>query len=167
MLILVMRITTTQSTPLNPPGPLFNGFGNLRSMLQGSTNQARVYDTWSTHYENVGLPGLISRPISCELSPAGAPTVSTMTERNGIVDDENEKITSPPYPCRLGHTGQNPHIRAGQPADSRIDHGPRFPAQIMVNSFIKARPSVTPNNLLLEQHFSLPLCGISKPCLLE
>jgi hypothetical protein len=43
-------------TPNNPPKPVsrFSGYGQLRSALLGSATKARVWDTWSTHYETNG-----------------------------------------------------------------------------------------------------------------
>jgi hypothetical protein len=71
----------------------------------------RVYDTWSTHYENVGLTGLPSATY-----PPGRSTNGFDDDGNGIVDDENEKITSPPYPAPL--RGIQVKIRVFEP-DSR------------------------------------------------
>ena len=71
----------------------------------------RVYDTWSTHYENVGLSGLPSATY-----PPGQSTNGFDDDGNGIVDDENEKITSPPYPAPL--RGIQVKIRVFEP-DSR------------------------------------------------
>jgi type II secretory pathway component PulJ len=71
----------------------------------------RVYDTWSTHYENVGLYGL-----DATVYPPGRGTNGFDDDGNGIVDDENEKITSPPYPVPL--RGIQVKIRIFEP-DSR------------------------------------------------
>ncbi len=114
-----------RSPPLNLTESLFNGFGNLRSLLKGLTNQARVYDTWSTHYENVGLPGLTLAQYPAGGFPGrstngfddpGALDDLTPEPANGIVDDKNEKITSPPYPAPL--RGIQVKIRVFEP-DSR------------------------------------------------
>jgi type II secretory pathway pseudopilin PulG len=56
----------------------------------------RVYDTWSTHYESVGLAGLDPTAY-----PPGRSTNGLDDDGNGMVDDEGEKITSPPYPAPL------------------------------------------------------------------
>jgi hypothetical protein len=97
------------------PQPLFNRFGDARSMLNGSQSTSRVYDTWSTHYENVGLPGL-----TLDKYPAGGfPGRSTNgfdDDGDGIADGDNEKITSPPYPAPL--RGIQVKIRVFEP-DSR------------------------------------------------
>ncbi|MGW8257805.1 MAG: PilW family protein [Thermoguttaceae bacterium] len=86
----------------------FSGFGDPRSLLQGSVGTARVYDTWSTHYENIGLaPGFAN---------AGRSTNGFDDDGNGIVDDENEKLTSAPYPYPL--RGIQVKIRYFEP-DSR------------------------------------------------
>ncbi|MGD0653895.1 MAG: hypothetical protein ABSA16_06085 [Thermoguttaceae bacterium] len=71
----------------------------------------RVYDTWSTHYENVGLYGL-----DTTIYPPGRGTNGFDDDGNGIVDDENEKLTSPPYPAPL--RGIQVKIRVFEP-DSR------------------------------------------------
>jgi hypothetical protein len=70
-----------------------------------------VYDTWSTHYENVGLYGL-----DTTIYPPGRGTNGFDDDGNGIVDDENEKLTSPPYPAPL--RGIQVKIRVFEP-DSR------------------------------------------------
>ncbi len=74
-------------------------------------NPARVYDTWSTHYENVGLLGL-----STVTYPPGRSTNGFDDDGDGIVDGDNEKITSPPYPYPL--RGIQVKIRVFEP-DSR------------------------------------------------
>ncbi|MGA2796727.1 MAG: prepilin-type N-terminal cleavage/methylation domain-containing protein [Thermoguttaceae bacterium] len=71
----------------------------------------RVYDTWSTHYENAGLSGL-----STATYPPGRGSNGFDDDGNGIVDDEGEKITSPPYPAPL--RGIQVKIRVFEP-DSR------------------------------------------------
>jgi type II secretory pathway component PulJ len=71
----------------------------------------RVYDTWSTHYENVGLPGL-----STTTYPPGQGTNGFDDDGNGIIDDAGEKLTSPPYPVPL--RGIQVKIRVFEP-DSR------------------------------------------------
>jgi type II secretory pathway pseudopilin PulG len=71
----------------------------------------RVYDTWSTHYENTGLPGL-----STATYPPGRGTNGFDDDGNGVIDDEGEKITSPPYPVPL--RGIQVKIRVFEP-DSR------------------------------------------------
>jgi hypothetical protein len=116
-----------RSPPLYPPSPLFNGFGNPRSLLTGSTSHARVYDTWSTNYENVGLPGLtypgqypaggFPGRSTNGFDDAGALDDLTLeAAANGMVDDKNERITSPPYPVPL--RGIQVKIRVFEP-DSR------------------------------------------------
>jgi hypothetical protein len=85
----------------------FSGLGDVRSMLnETAVNPGRVYDTWSAHYENTGLAGLaypsqypaggFPGRAANGLDDPGASGAS-----NGIVDDEDEKITSPPYPYPL------------------------------------------------------------------
>ena len=84
-------------------------------MLPGSAATARVYDTWSTHYENVGLPGLTLAQYPVGGFP-GRGTNGFDDDGNGIVDDDGEKITSPPYPVPL--RGIQVKIRVFEP-DSR------------------------------------------------
>jgi hypothetical protein len=104
------------------PQPFFNQYGDPlnKSLLKGSLNAARVYDTWSTHYESVGLYGL----TAAEYPPGGFPgrgvngfdDPGSSGVANGVVDDEEEKITSPPYPAPL--RGIQVKIRIFEP-DSR------------------------------------------------
>ena len=90
----------------------FSGLGDPRSKLDATaTNPARVYDTWSTHYETVGLLGL-----NPAIYPPGRGVNGFDDDGNGIVDDDGEKITSPPYPYPL--RGIQVKIRVFEP-DSR------------------------------------------------
>jgi hypothetical protein len=93
--------------PSNPSG-YFTNYGVLKSGLQGSANTPRVYDTWSTHYENIGLAPGYTNP--------GQGVNGFDDNNDGIVDDENEKLTSPPYPYPL--RGIQIKIRVFEP-DSR------------------------------------------------
>ena len=78
----------------------------------------RVYDTWSTHYEDVGTftgdtrAGRANNGFDDQIveTPGGA------TPANGIVDDDAEKLTRPPYPYPL--RGIQVKIRTFEP-DSR------------------------------------------------
>jgi len=104
-------------TTNNPSPPaFFTGYGIAKSMLQGSVNTARVYDTWSTHYENVGLAGLTYPDQYPAGGFPGRGVNGFDDDGNGIVDDESEKLTSPPYPAPL--RGIQVKIRVFEP-DSR------------------------------------------------
>jgi type II secretory pathway component PulJ len=66
---------------------------NSRPVATGTgTTMSNVYDTWSTHYESVPVPGLTG---------AGRSTNGLDDTGNGIVDSDAEKLTSPPYPYPL------------------------------------------------------------------
>ncbi len=97
----------------------FSGPGSSKSMLEAIVTfgayTARVYDTWSTHYENVGLPGLALNQYPAGGFP-GRSTNGFDDNNDGIVDDDLEKITSPPYPVPL--RGIQVKIRVFEP-DSR------------------------------------------------
>jgi hypothetical protein len=70
-----------------------------------------VYDTWSTHYEAMGT----ARATNGFDDP-GNDATGSVTAANGIVDDDTEKLTSPPYPHPL--RGIQVKIRVFEP-DSR------------------------------------------------
>jgi hypothetical protein len=98
------------SPPAGAPVPLFNHVGDLRSRLQATDAQpARVYDTWSFHYEHDGIDqdedGLVDEG-----------TNGFDDDNNGIVDDPGELETSAPYPVPL--RAIQVKIRAYEP-DSR------------------------------------------------
>jgi hypothetical protein len=99
----------------------FSDYGAAKSMLRGSATTARVYDTWSTHYENVGLAGL-SYPNQYPAGGFPGRGVNGFDDDKlgdpgyGIVDDDGEKITSPPYLSPL--RGIQVKIRVFEP-DSR------------------------------------------------
>jgi hypothetical protein len=100
------------------PETFFSGYGITKSMLRGSATTARVYDTWSTHYENVGLEGYSnSTDASVRANyPPGRSTNGFDDDSDGIVDNDAEKITSPPYNAPL--RGIQVKIRIFEP-DSR------------------------------------------------
>lgn len=90
------------------PQPQFFHWGDPRSGLQASDNTARVYDTWSTHYEVEGRgPGDTF---------AGRAVNGFDDDNNGLVDDPTEAIAPPPYPAPL--RGIQVKIRTFEP-DSR------------------------------------------------
>jgi type II secretory pathway component PulJ len=112
-----------------------NGFahrGTPKSRLNGDAGNtsgvprtARVYDTWSTHYEAIGLTGVVTNVL-----PAGngingfddqgqSPCdLTVLINPDGVVDDDNEKITSPPYPIPL--RGIQVKIRIFEPDSKQI-----------------------------------------------
>ena len=92
-----------------------NGFahrGVPKSQLEASATTpktARVYDTWSTHYEatGIGVPADAGRALN-----------GFDDNNNGIVDDEDEKVTCPPYPIPL--RGIQVKIRIFEPDSKQI-----------------------------------------------
>ena len=66
--------------------------GNAKAVGSG-VSLPGVYDTWPTHYEYVGAPGLVGTP--------GQAVNGLDDDGNGVVDDARELITSPPYPVPL------------------------------------------------------------------
>jgi len=95
-------------------GSVFYHIGYPKSQLQPSdaAGDARVYDTWSFHYEHDGEP-----------QPASATTMDLGTngfddDSNGIVDDVNEWETMPPYPVPL--RGIQVKIRVYEPSSRQI-----------------------------------------------
>jgi hypothetical protein len=111
-----------------------NGFAHLgtpKSRLnadQGSSSvpkTARVYDTWSTHYEAVGFIGAVAdaRPVGNGINGFDDQgqdpyNLANLIAADGIVDDENEQITSPPYPIPL--RGIQVKIRIFEPDSKQI-----------------------------------------------
>ncbi|MFZ5830179.1 MAG: PilW family protein [Planctomycetota bacterium] len=99
--------------PANPPAgalkPLFYRRGSADSSLQAAATEARIYDTWSTHYREM-WPG------------SGAALLNGMDDDNdGIVDNDSEFLALaekpfPPYPAPL--RGIQVKIRCFDP-DSR------------------------------------------------
>lgn len=81
----------------------FAGPGDARSGLRAGPNDAAVYCTWSTHYENDGL-----NQDGDETTDSMGNTVPLIDEgTDGLdndgqfgVDDPGERETSPPYPHR-------------------------------------------------------------------
>lgn len=65
-----------------------------RSMLQASANQARIYDTWSDHYEHDGFD-----QNGNGIADEG--TDGFDNDGNGLIDDPLERETWPPYPLPL------------------------------------------------------------------
>lgn len=92
----------------NLPEPQFFHWGDPRSGLAASANAARVYDTWSTHYEVEGR--------GAGDAMAGRAVNGFDDNDNGLVDDPTEAIAPPPYPAPL--RGIQVKIRTFEP-DSR------------------------------------------------
>lgn len=90
------------------PEPQFHHLGDPRSALQGSGVAARVYDTWSTHYEVEGR--------GAGDTAAGQLVNGFDDNNNGLIDDPTEAIAPPPYPAPL--RGIQVKIRTFEP-DSR------------------------------------------------
>lgn len=90
------------------PQPQFFHLGDPRSALQAINTTARVYDTWSTHYE---VEGRWAGDTS-----AGQAVNGFDDDNNGLVDDPAEAIAPPPYPAPL--RGIQVKIRTFEP-DSR------------------------------------------------
>jgi hypothetical protein len=109
------------NAPYSPP--LANGlghFGHPKSGLNAAdANHSRVYDTYSTHYENISLGA--AQPAG---TMPGQANNGFDDDGNGIVDDigytgasnTGENITAPPYPVPL--RGIQVKIRVFEP-DSR------------------------------------------------
>lgn len=92
----------------NLPEPQFYHWGDPRSGLAASATAARVYDTWSTHYEVEGR--------GAGDTSAGQLVNGFDDNNNGLVDDPTEAIAPPPYPAPL--RGIQVKIRTFEP-DSR------------------------------------------------
>lgn len=83
------------TAPAGAPLPRFHHLGDARSALNATDAEAaRVYDTWSLHYEHDGIDQ------DGRLGPDQG-TNGFDDDGNGIVDDASEMETSPPYPVPL------------------------------------------------------------------
>jgi type II secretory pathway component PulJ len=100
--------------PSAPVVPRFHTLGNSHSgLLATAPRFTRVYDTYSTHYESVGQYS--GDPLAGR-STNGFDDVGYSGTTNGLVDDADELVTSPPYPYPL--RGIQVKIRVFEP-DSR------------------------------------------------
>ena len=106
----------------NPSGVgTFSGNGSRVNRTDTTSSRAflpGVYDTWSTHYETEGRwagDSLAGRGTN-GFDDAGNGTTGAPAIANGIVDDPEEMLTSPPYPIPL--RGIQVKIRVFEP-DSR------------------------------------------------
>jgi hypothetical protein len=103
--------------PWTPATAHFAGVGRSVGWTdpEGAQYLSSVYDTWSTHYEDVPLyagdtrMGRSHNGFDDQIAETGAVA-------NGVVDDDVEKLTSPPYPHPL--RGIQVKIRVFEP-DSR------------------------------------------------
>ncbi len=103
-------------------GYSYTGIGTSRFSSSGQKNVDLVaktslkfptYDTWSTHYESAGR---FSGDSLAGRATNGIDNVGASGSANGIVDDADEKLTSPPCPYPL--RGIQVKIRIFEP-DSR------------------------------------------------
>ncbi len=92
----------------------FSGYGNPQSQLQGGTTVARVYDTWSSHYETT-LGGGVS---SNGFDDAGFDETGAAVAANGVVDDITERQYPPPYSAPL--RGVQVKIRIFEPESQQV-----------------------------------------------
>jgi len=92
---------------------VFSGPGDQRSLLHGGN--ARVYCTWSTHYEHDGIDQDGDGVADEQSNGFDDPDTLTGTLINGA-DDVGERETAPPYPVPL--RGIQVKIRVFEP-DSR------------------------------------------------
>jgi hypothetical protein len=106
----------------------FSHWGHPKSGLTGSATTARVYDTYSTHYESTGTSSTDTRAGRAlngiddpEINASGSPT-----SNDGVVDDivydgdpsTGENITAPPYPVPL--RGIQVKIRVFEPDSKQV-----------------------------------------------
>lgn len=91
------------------------GSGAAATTLMGNANAksklARIYDTWSTHYEFNGID-------EDNNGVADQGTNGIDDNSNGIVDDATEQETAPPYPVAL--RGVEVRIRVYEPASRQV-----------------------------------------------
>lgn len=99
----------------NPSGiGQFTGNGAIVGYIQSGAGYApqslpRVYDTWSTHYEDVGTWAGDPRAGRATNGFDNA-ILETGTATNGLVDDDQEKLTHPPYPYPLRHSSEDSRV---------------------------------------------------------
>ncbi len=93
---------------------VFAGLGNTQS-LPSLPVTARVYCTWSTHYESDG------HDTNNDGVTIDEGTNGFDDDGNGIVDDAGEQETSPPYPVPL--RGIQVKIRVFEPDSRQIREG--------------------------------------------
>ena len=123
------RVAATPPVTL-PTGPTvkrFNHFGSQMSGLAGNASYPCIYDTYCFSYENEGIYNFNASgnpvplapsnyPQGLQKWPAGTSTNGLDDNGNGIVDNDSELITQPPYPVPL--RGIQVKVRCFEP-DSR------------------------------------------------
>ncbi len=82
-----------------------------------------VYDTWSSHYENDGIPQFPTAGIPADTGVNGLDDNTydmqgTSTAPDGVVDGPNEMDTRPPYPAPL--RGIQVTIRVYEPSTRQV-----------------------------------------------
>ncbi len=103
--------------PQGPSVPRFNHLGAPKSMLAATATTPRVFDSYCFSYENEGIYDLdkSGNPTNVR-GPPGRATNGMDDDSDGVVDDQSESITQPPYPVAL--RGIQIKIRCFEP-DSR------------------------------------------------
>ena len=121
-----------RSNTIISANPLFSGFGNSLSGLNGSATSRRTYCTWSTHYEangisenndNLGGSDGIDNDGDGTVDEAGEDLVDEGTDGldnnlNSLVDENNEQETRPPYAYPL--RGVEVRIRVYEPKSRQV-----------------------------------------------
>ena len=116
----IQRQTAKIVLPHRPPEVRADGNG------APPYNVARVYDTWSSHYENKGIPVFAGGIPTWTDARAGratngfedlgekekSPSDGTLmaTAVDGVVDSPDKQLTSPPYPVPLKRDRHNTHV---------------------------------------------------------
>jgi hypothetical protein len=104
--------------------PRFAGFGSPLSLLNGSVTAACVYDTWSTHYEADGVDQDNAAGVDQgtngvdDAVPARVGGTVVAVTADGVIDDNDEWETSPPYRSAL--RGLEVRIRCYEPASRQV-----------------------------------------------
>lgn len=93
----------------------FGHLGHPASRLVAGQRQARVYDTWSLHYEYDGYDQSLSTNGS---GPVDEGFNGFDDDGNGVIDDPDERETAPPYPSPL--RGIQVRIRAFEPSSRQV-----------------------------------------------
>ncbi|MDB4475495.1 prepilin-type N-terminal cleavage/methylation domain-containing protein [Pirellulales bacterium] len=102
-----------RSNTIISANPLFSGFGNSLSGLNGSATSRRTYCTWSTHYEANGID-----EDGIDGTDQGTDGLDSSTPLNSLVDESSEQETSPPYPYPL--RGVEVRIRVYEPRSRQV-----------------------------------------------
>jgi hypothetical protein len=100
-----------RSNTILSANPLFSGFGNSLSGLNGSATSRRTYCTWSTHYEANGIDDDSSGTID-------EGTDGLDNNSNSLVDENDEQETRPPYAYPL--RGVEVRIRVYEPRSRQV-----------------------------------------------